>query len=72
MADKLTTYKVDTLDAATRRPTWHGMLCAKTCDETGQRTAEVPRGRYFTIVTCNWWNSITFCGRLLVSTNLVR
>ena len=53
MADKLTTYKVDTLAAATRRPTWHGMLCAETCDEIGQRMAEVLRDRYFTIVTCN-------------------
>ena len=58
------TYTVDMLEAGTRRPSWHGMLCAETCDEIGQRMAEVLHDRYFTVVTCNSYdeNSDRFTG----------
>lgn len=36
-----------------RRPFWHAMLCAETCDEIAQRMEDVLGGRYFTVVTCN-------------------
>ena len=42
-----------TLTATQRRPHWHGMLCAETCDEIVERMQEVLGDRYFTIVTCN-------------------
>lgn len=39
--------------ATQRRPFWHGMLCAETCDEIAQRMEDVLGGRYFTAVACN-------------------
>ena len=47
-----------------RRPFWHAMLCAETCDEIAQRMEDVLGGRYFTAVACNSYdeNSDRFVG----------